>query len=411
MNLAIVGMKYNNTPIDIREKVSFSTSQKMKCGKYLTEKGIDEVIILSTCNRSEIYIASEDIDNKIDIIIDFYKEYSKVDNIYDYIFIKKNIDAIFHIYNVSSGLDSMILCEDQILGQVKDAMAFSMQHKLSKKILNKLFREAITSAKKIKSELKVSETPISMVYIAIKLLKQNIGSLCGKKACIIGAGEMGRLALKHLIGEDLQEIFVANRTYDNVIDLLKEFPKIKPVKYESKSKILEDVDILITATSAPHIVITHNELKNIKNPLYIMDLALPRDVEKGVEELKNIHLYDVDNFKNISDSNKIKREELSKIAKDIIESKVNEFVNWMESLKVDITIKELNDRCEDIGNEYLGYINRRINLSKRDEEILEKMLLGALKKVIKEPILNLKELNNEKEINKYIDSINNLFNF
>ncbi|WP_275935983.1 glutamyl-tRNA reductase [Clostridium haemolyticum] len=315
------------------------------------------------------------------------------------------------MYNVSSGLDSMILCEDQILGQVKDAMAFSIQHKFSKKILNKLFREAITSAKKIKSELKISETPISMVYIAIKLLKENMGNLHGKKACIIGAGEIGRLALKHLINENLQEIFVANRTYDNVIDLLREFPKIKPVKYESKSKILEEVDIIITATTAPHTVIKHNELKYIKNELYIMDLALPRDVEKGVGELKNIHLYDVDNFKNISDNNKIKREELSKIAKDIIESKVNEFVKWMQSLKVEFTIKELNNRCKDIGEEYLGYINRKISLSKRDEEILQKMLLGALKRVIKEPILNLKELKNEKEMSKYIESINKLFNF
>src|SRR3712207_499658 len=143
-----------------------------------------------------------------------------------------------------------------------------------------------------------------MVYIAIKLLKENMGNLHGKKACIIGAGEIGRLALKHLINENLQEIFVANRTYDNVIDLLREFPKIKPVKYESKSKILEEVDIIITATTAPHTVIKHNELKYIKNELYIMDLALPRDVEKGVRELKNIHLYDVDNFKNISDNNK-----------------------------------------------------------------------------------------------------------
>ena len=411
MNLAIVGINYNNTPIDIREKASFSTSQKINCGKYLTEKGIHEVIILSTCNRSEIYIASDDINSKIDIIIDFYKEFSNVDNIHDYIFVKKDIDAIFHVYNVSSGLDSMILWDDQILGQVKDAMAFSMQHKFSKKILNKLFREAITSAKKIKSELKISETPISMVYISIKLLKENMGSLHGKKACIIGAGEVGRLALKHLINENLQEIFVANRTYDNVIDLLREFPKIKPVKYESKSKILEEVDIVITATAAPHTVIKYNELKHIKNELYIMDLALPRDVEKGVGELKNIYLYDVDNFKNISDNNKIKREELSKIAKDIIESKVNEFVKWMQSLKVEFTIKELNNRCKDIGEEYLGYINRKISLSKRDEEILQKMLLGALKRVIKEPILNLKELKNEKEMSKYIESINKLFNF
>ncbi|WP_242846172.1 hypothetical protein [Clostridium novyi] len=222
---------------------------------------------------------------------------------------------------------------------------------------------------------------------------------------------MGRLALKHLINEELEEIFVANRTYNNVIDLLKEFPKIKLIDYEKKYEILDNVDILITATAAPHLIIKKEQLQNIKQELYIMDLALPRDVEKSAGDIENIHLYDVDDFKNISDSNKIKREELSLIAKDSIDSYVNEFNQWMKSLKVDNTIKDLNNRCRDIKDEYLGYITKKIDLNERDKEILEKMLFGALKKVVKEPILNLKELKDEDEINKYIKSVNELFKF
>ncbi|ABK60902.1 MULTISPECIES: glutamyl-tRNA reductase [Clostridium] len=411
MNLAVIGINYNNTPIDIREKVSFSKSQKYKACTYLIKKGISEIIIVSTCNRSEIYICSDEIDSHINEVVNFYKIFFNVESVNEYIFIKKDKEAVSHIYNVSAGLDSMILGEDQILGQVKEALRYSMENKFSRKVLNKLFREAITSAKKIKSELKISETPISMVYIAIKLLEKNIGTLKGKKACIIGAGDMGRLALKHLINEELEEIFVANRTYNNVIDLLKEFPKIKLIDYEKKYEILDNVDILITATAAPHLIIKKEQLQNIKQELYIMDLALPRDVEKSAGDIENIHLYDVDDFKNISDSNKIKREELSLIAKDSIDSYVNEFNQWMKSLKVDNTIKDLNNRCRDIKDEYLGYITKKIDLNERDKEILEKMLFGALKKVVKEPILNLKELKDEDEINKYIKSVNELFKF
>ncbi|KEH93422.1 glutamyl-tRNA reductase [Clostridium botulinum C/D str. BKT12695] len=411
MNLAVIGINYNNTPIDIREKVSFSKSQKYKACSYLIEKGINEIIIVSTCNRSEIYICSDKIDDHINRVIDFYESFFQVQSVAEYIFIKKDKEAISHIYNVTAGLDSMILGEDQILGQVKEALSYSMENKFSRKILNKLFREAITSAKKIKSKLKISETPISMVYIAVKLLEKNMGGLKGKKACIIGAGEMGRLALKHLINEELDEIFVANRTYNNVIDLLHEFPKIKPIEYEKKYEVLNKVDILITATSAPHLIIKKEQLENIKQELYIMDLALPRDVEKTAGDIENIYLYDVDDFKNISENNKMKREELSLIAKDSIDLYVNEFNQWMKSLKVDNTIKDLNNRCSDIKDEYLGYITKKIDLNERDKEILEKMLFGALKKVVKEPILNLKELKDEDEINKYIKSVNELFKF
>lgn len=411
MNLAVIGVNYNNTPIDIREKVSFSKSKKGKAGKYLLDKGIDEVVILSTCNRSEIYIVSEELDDKIEIIKNFYKEFFNIEHIEEYIFIKKDKEALFHIYYVAAGLDSMILCEDQILGQVKEALDFSIEHKLSRKVLNKLFKEAVTVAKRIKSELKVSETPISMVYIATKILRERLGSLEGKKACIIGVGEMGRLALTHLLEENLDEIYVANRTYNNVLDLLLKFPQIKPVEFEERYVLLEKVDIVITATSAPHIVLDFEHIKNINNELYIVDLALPRDVEKEVETLENVHLYDVDDFKNISEGNKRKREELSEVAKEIISLNVEEFIQWSKSIKVDLVIKNLNEKCSSIKDEYFGYICKRTELDENSKKVVDKMLSSALKKMIKEPILNLKELRDEKSINEHIKVINSLFDF
>lgn len=411
MKLAVVGVNYENTPLDIREKVSFTKSKKIKASEYILQNGIDEVCILSTCNRSEIYISDENMESSIEKVKKFFKTFFNVSNIEEYLFVKEDRDVIAHIFNVAAGLQSMILCEDQILGQVKETLEFSIENNYSKKVLNKLFREAITSAKRIKSELKISESPISMVYIAIKLLKENLGTLKGKSACVIGMGDMGKLALQHLASEDLKEIFVANRTYNNIIDLLQQFPNIKPIEYYNRYDKLKDVDILITATSAPHAVIDYEHIKDIKSELHIIDLAVPRDVERKVKELSNIHLYDVDDFRNISEDNIRKREELSKVAKDIIAFSIEEFVLWFKGLKAEEVIRDLNRRCTDIKREYFEYIEEKLDLDSREKEVIDKMLASALKRLIREPVLKLKDIEDESESEEYIKMINKLFNF
>jgi glutamyl-tRNA reductase len=411
MKLAVIGVNYNNTPIDIREKVSFTKSKKIKASEYLLHMGIEEVCILSTCNRSEIYVADVDIKSSINKVKEFFKVFFNVPNIEKYLFIKEDREVVSHIFNVASGLQSMILCEDQILGQVKEVLEFSIENNYSKKILNKLFREAITAGKRIKSELKISENPISMVYISIKLLKKDIGDLKGKRACVIGMGEMGRLALKHLASEGLEEIFVANRTYNNVLDLIHEFPSIKPIEYEKRYTLLNSIDILITATSSPHIIIDYEHIKEIKKQLYIIDLAVPRDVERRVRDLNNIHLYDVDDFKNISDDNIKRREELSQAAKKIIAFSIEDFILWIKGLNVEEVIKDLNKRCNEIKDEYFGYIDDRLDLDSKEKEVIEKMLSSALKRLIKEPVLKLKEIDDEDLAEEYSKVINKLFYF
>src|SRR5699024_6638845 len=179
----------------------------------ILDKGIDEVIILSTCNRSEIYIVSENIEDSVEEIKAFYSKFFNFPLIEKYLFVKEGKDVITHLYMVTSGLDSLILGEDQILGQVKEAMIFSMELGFSGKILNKLFMEAIGEGKKIKTNLKISEIPLSTSYIGIKLLREEIGSLRGKKALVIGAGKISRLSLKYLHEEGLEEIYVNNRTH------------------------------------------------------------------------------------------------------------------------------------------------------------------------------------------------------
>lgn len=411
MNIAVIGVNYSTTPIEIREKVSFTTSQKKKALQFLRDKGINEVVIISTCNRSEIYICCHGIEDSIKVVEEFYKEFFNIECLDKYLFVKKHREALNHIYNVTIGLDSMILCEDQILGQVKDALQFSMKNKYSGKILNKLFREAITTAKKIKATLKISENPISLVYIAIKYLKNQLGDLKNKKICIIGTGDMGLLALNYLIEEDVNNIYIANRTYENIKDIIEKFHNIKPVFFKDRYSIIPNMDIIITATSAPHTVINYKELYNadINKDIYIMDLALPRDVEKEVAKIKNIHLFDIDDFNIISEKNKYKREQLSIKAKDIIDESVEKFLSWKEETKVDAIIEALNKRNIEIKNAYLNCIERKLKLKEKDQKVLEHFISAALKKVIREPIINLKKEKDKDKINNYIENLKNLF--
>lgn len=411
MEIAVVGVNHNTTPIEVREKVSFTETKKIEGINYLLDGRINEAVILSTCNRSEIYICSKKINEGIKDVEKFYKEFFHINNIHDYLFVKKGKEAINHVYMVASGMDSVVLGEDQILGQVRDALDFSMEVGGSKKILNKLFREAITAAKDIKCRLKISEIPLSTSYIGIKLLKEQLKSLNGKKALIVGAGKISSLSLKYLKEEGLEEIYITNRTHGKLKDLCFEFPELKAIKYEDRYSALKHVDIVITATSAPHIIFTKKDMEDIKKELYIMDLALPRDVEQKVEEFKNIHLYDIDDLKKTSEENLIRREELAEKALEIIKEDVEEFMEWLEKVKVDPVIKSLNDRCSEIQQDTLDYINRKLDLDCREQKIIEKMLGSALKRVIREPIKNLKDIKETEHMDTYIDMVNKLFDF
>lgn len=219
MKVAVVGINHNNTPIEVRERFSFTDTMKIESANLLLDGSVKEVIIISTCNRSEIYIASENIKKSVDEVRRFYREYFKFPSADKYLFQKEERDAVVHLYMVSGGLDSMVLGEDQILGQIRQAMEFSMELNFSRKLLNRLFMDAIAEGKKIRSNLKISEIPLSTSYIGISLLKEKLGSLEGKKALVIGAGKMGTLAIRYLYEEGLEKIYLSNRTHNRINDM------------------------------------------------------------------------------------------------------------------------------------------------------------------------------------------------
>lgn len=409
MDFAVVGVNHNNTPINIRETVSFTDTQKIEGINFLLDNGIEEAIILSTCNRSEVYIYSNNISDKVEVVKNFYQDYFDVENIEEFLFNKTGEEAIKHVFNVSAGLDSLVLGEDQILGQVKDAHDFARQLGSSKKVFNKLFREAITVSKDIKTTTKISNQPLSISYIGIKCLKEKMGSLENKNALVIGLGKMSKLAMKHLEEEQLNNIYVTNRSYEKLKSIQEEYKNLIPIKYEDRYEVMDKVDIVISATASPHTVLKKAEMPKTSNKLIMMDIALPRDIDKNLNEFENIEVYDIDDLKKISEANDKKRRELASIGELIIDEKIEEFNEWLDTIKIDPTIQSLNDKCSDIREDTLDYIYRKLDLNCREKKIIDKMLTSALKRLVREPIINLKQIKDSGKQDEYIKIVEELF--
>ena len=398
INIGVIGVNHNLAPINIRENVCFTDTQKIEAINYLLDKDIEEIVILSTCNRSEIYIHATDIDDKIKLVKDFYENFFDVKGIKNYLFHKKNDSAIEHLFKVASGLDSIVLGEDQILGQVKDAHSFSMQLGSSKKVFNKLFREAINVSKDIKNTTKISNQPLSISYIGVKFLKSKIGSLENKKALVIGLGKMNKLTVKYLQEENLDTIYISNRSNDKVVELENKFNNIVYITYEDRYKVMNDIDIVISATSSPHTIIKYDKISKIQKEIFMMDIALPRDIDPKIKKLDNIKLYDIDDLKYIHYKNTEKRKELAQVGYNMISKKVTEFIKWLDSSNIDPVIELLNDKYLEIRENTLSYIYKKTTLSNKDKKIIDKMLTSALKRLIREPIINLKKI--KDKVNK-----------
>jgi glutamyl-tRNA reductase len=409
MDFAVVGVNHNNTPINIRENVSFTDTQKIEGINFLLDNGIEEAIILSTCNRSEVYIYSNNILDKVEVVKNFYQDFFDVENIEKFLFNKTGEEAIKHVFNVSAGLDSLVLGEDQILGQVKDAHDFARQLGSSKKVFNKLFREAVTVSKDIKTTTKISHQPLSISYIGIKCLKEKMGSLENKNALVIGLGKMSKLAMKHLEEEQLNNIYVTNRSYEKLKNIQDEYKNLIPIKYEDRYEVMDKVDIVISATASPHTVLKKDEMPKTSNKLIMMDIALPRDIDKNLNEFENIEVYDIDDLKKISEANDKKRRELASIGELIIDEKIEEFNEWLDTIKIDPTIQSLNDKCSDIREDTLDYIYRKLDLNCREKKIIDKMLTSALKRLVREPIINLKQIKDIGKQEEYIKIVEELF--
>ncbi|MEC9492331.1 glutamyl-tRNA reductase [Flexistipes sp.] len=418
MQLAVLGLNHNTAPVELREKLAVPEDRlPYFYEQILQNERIYEVMILSTCNRVEYYIVTDDFLCNVENVLQIISEENGVDysELRKHTYIHCGSEAVRHIFKVASGLDSLVLGEPQIFGQVKDSFRLANIHGRMDKLLKKLDEFTIKTSKKVRTNTGISENPITVSYSAVELAKKIFGELKNKSALIIGAGEMCELAAKHLRNADISEIFVTNRTYSRAEKLAQEINGI-PVDFERFTEYLKKTDIVISSTGAPYYVLGHDQVKDAMasrkyEPMFFIDIAVPRDIDPKINDIENTYVYDIDDLKSVVEANKKAREKEAVKAMEIVEQSVNDFHKWVESLKIVPVIKEMRGMFEDIKEMEL---ERFINKSKIEDEQTKKLLNNILNsymnKVLHTPLTNLKNHGTSKNKYTLIEAVNIIFN-
>lgn len=387
------GLNHHKAGIDIREKVHFKDSDIIDASEILENEGFDEVVILSTCNRSEIFALTSEDKFSDDFFVKFFENYFSLDGLSSFIFVKKDLDAINHLFSLTCGLDSLIVGEDQILGQVSDAYETSLSLGFCKKILSEALKRAINLSKNIKSDSNISHIPLSLPYIAVKKA-QEFDDLSNKKALVVGIGNIGKLCIENLM-ETGADIYISNWNMDKSIKIQKEYENINVISYDKIQENLGDMDFVFSATASPHLVLKKEHFKNINKEINIFDLALPRDCDPEISKISNVNLLDIDSIKDISRKNLDKRRKILQSYRVDIDKKSNEFYKWMKEVKIDYILKDLNDRCDDLADKTMDYIFRKTDMTGSQKKKVDKAVRNALKKIARDPVLTFKENHGE----------------
>lgn len=423
MKIMVFGITHKNSNIALREKVAFSKSKLLLAYDLLkASEFIEEAIIISTCNRSEIFAVVQDLDlaelKFKQFYIDFFRlEASELEGSYSY---KSERAAIEYLFEVCCGLDSLVLGEDQILGQVKEAYSTAIEQKASGKVLNKLFLEAVTSAKEIKTQTGISENPLSISSIAVKKIQQQLMGIEGKRIMVIGFGKMSRIAIENLIDKEAEEIYICNRSRTALEDLLTDNKKLKYISFEERYLYINQVDAIISATSAPHYVLFHDEFikvfnKNLEDSsrrLCIIDIALPRDVDPLIDNIKGVSLFHIDQLKEIADENMTYRKKCIEDIGANIKTAVDNYIHWYNCLPLHPRIKAIQGYSKGLTDQELEKLFKRLgHVEEKDKKIIEVVVRSLIKKMWRQPILQLKNAGNLGKGEEFASFIDEFFGF
>ena len=328
----------------------------------------------------------------------------------------RGLAAVEHLFCVASGLDSLVLGEPQILGQLKVAYRHAVACGTAGVITNRLCHKAFSVAKKVRTATGIGASAVSVSYAAVELAKRIFGEMAGKTAMLVGAGEMAELAAMHLLNAGISEILVANRTYARAEELAGRF-KGRPVAFEEFISRLHEVDIVISSTGAPHVVIKARDVRGVlkarkHKPMFFIDIAVPRDIDPDVNSLDNVYLYDIDDLQEVVEENLAQRREEAARARDIIRLQVDRFGEWVKSLAVKPTIVDLLQAGEDIAHRELRKTLRRLgpDVSEETRQALETLSLSISHKVLHEPIAFLKRRAREEKGDRFIDLTRRMYN-
>ncbi|MDN7240329.1 glutamyl-tRNA reductase [Planococcus sp. N028] len=400
MHTLVVGVNYRSAPVEIREKLSFIETELPNAMQALKEeKSILENVIVSTCNRTEIYAVVDQLHTGRYYVKHFLAEYFDIpqEAFSQYLFVHEKDEAVEHLFRVTAGIDSMVLGETQILGQVRNSFLAGQQNGTTGTVFNQLFKQAITLAKKAHSETAIGENAVSVSYAAVELGKKIFGTLKNKHVVILGAGKMGELAIKNLQGSGANQVTVINRTYEKAEILADKFGGRAKSMNELQCALL-DADILISSTGATDFVIDLELMQHIEKirkgkPLFMVDIAVPRDIDPRVGELANVFLYDIDDMQGIVEANLADRERAANEIMVMIDQESALFNEWLTTLGVVPVISALRKKALTIQEETMASIeNKMPDLTDREKKILNKHTKSIINQLLKEPILQAKEM-------------------
>lgn len=416
MFILTMGLNHHTAPIDIREKLVFKeTEEEMALITLLQEKSILENVIISTCNRTEIVAVVDQIHTGRYYLKRFMANWFQMDmeKIEPYLFFHEEKEAVNHLYKVTAGLDSLVLGETQILGQVKHAFEIAKQTGTTGTLLNKLFREVVTFAKKVHHQTKINENAVSVSYAAVEVAKKLYGSLENKKIVLVGAGEMSELALQNLAGSGIADITIINRTKANAEILADQF-QAKVGTYEEMNNYLSIADIVLVSTSADEPIIKQKDMQILMSQkstsMLVIDIGLPRNVEHDCSFIPNFHLYDIDDLAGVVSANSLERQKIVLALENTIETEVQSFFEWEKQLGVVPVIRTLREKALEMQEITMTSLENKLpGLTEREYIQIGKHMKSIINQMLKQPISELKEMSVENDAPTSIEHFKRIF--
>jgi glutamyl-tRNA reductase len=416
MQLVVLGLNHKTAPVAVRECFAFSEEQVRAALKHIHEyEGLSECVLLSTCNRTEVYAVVDDAEDALPALQQFLgRAASGIPTVEEYLFFYTEEQCIHHLFRVSASLDSLVIGEGQILSQVKKAYSIARDVGTTSTVLNTLFNRAIAVGKKVRTETRIAYSAVSVSYAAVELAKKVVGDLSNSNVLLLGAGEMSELTARHLVANGVKTVFVSNRRYERAAELANKFHGVA-VPFEDFMKSAAQADIVITSTGAPHYIIrawdvAHLMPKRQGRPIIFIDIAVPRDVEPEVAAIQGASLYNIDDLEAVVESNVRVREQEAQLATIIIEAEQEELVAKFRYLSFRPTLALLTDKAERIRQrEMKRALTKLPEITPEQRKIMENMSKMLVRKLLRDPMVRMNEAAGTDYEECYLNSIRNLF--
>ncbi len=416
MQLVVLGVNHKTASVSVRECFTFSEEQiKMALSHLRDYEEIDECVIVSTCNRTEMYAVVDDVEDGLAAMQRMLgKISSAVPDLENDFFFYEDEECIQHLFRVASSLDSLVIGEGQILSQVKKAYSLARDVGTTSTVLNTLFHRAIAVGKKVRTETRIAHSAVSVSYAAVELAKKTVGDLSQSNVLLLGAGQMGELTARHLVENGVKTVFVSNRKYERAAQLADRFSGVA-VPFENFMKSAVDADIIITSTGAPHYIIRAWDLAHIMpkrqgRPLIVIDIAVPRDVEPEVAAIAGVNLYNIDDLEAVVESNLRLREQEAKQAEEIIRQELDELVVKFRYLAFRPVMARLTDKTENIRQRELKRALTKLpDITQEERKAVENLSKMIVRKLLREPMVRMNQAACRGDEEFYLDAIRDLF--